>query len=153
MINKKDIVNRLENTKFAVLATADKYGNVSASQVCIVNEGLNVYIQTDRNFEKIKNIEQNKKVALNIGSMYFKGVAKILDHPTQNKKFIEKIKEKHPRTYKSYTNLPNEVLIRIKLTECKIWNVDSKENIRNQDIIGIYDLVNDKQEIIISEKM
>lgn len=153
----KDIENQilkvLENTPFCTLATANKEGVVCASQMCLINDGLTAYIQTDKTFEKIKNIKENPNVAINCGAFYFKGFAKILGHPTENPLFIEKIKQKHLKTYNHYTNLPNEVLVEIKLTECKIWGVDSKKDIHNQETILIVDLVNKKIEEKVCDKM
>lgn len=129
-----NILKLLENTKYVVLATASKSGIVSASKMCIVNEGLKVYIQTDNRFEKIKNIRENENVAINIDSTYFKGKAKIIENPTNNKTFIKKIKEKHIETYENYTNLPNQVLIEIELIECKIWKFEIIDGKREEVI-------------------
>ena len=86
------IINVLDKTLFCVLATANSDGVVCATQMCLVNDGLKVFIQTDKNFEKVKNIKENKNVAINCGAYYFKGVASIKGHPTENKIFIDKIK-------------------------------------------------------------
>lgn len=147
------ILNLLTNTKFGTLATANKNGEVSASQVCIVNDGLIVYVQTDKSFEKIENIKQNPNVAINCGAFYFKGKAQIVGHPSTNKKFIEKIKQKHPETYQNYTNLENEVLVEITLTEAKIWGCDKSKDIHSQETILVVDLKNKTTKTIICDKM
>jgi len=128
-MDNKNIEELLEKTKYVVLATSNKDGVVSASQMCLVNDGLKVYFQTDINFEKVKNIKDNPNVAINVGAFYFKGIANIKGHPTNNPVFIEKIKEKHPRTYKEYTNLKNEVLIEVELSECRIWGLNNKKTV------------------------
>lgn len=147
------ILKVLEATKFCVLATANKKGVVSASQMCLVNDGLTVFFQTDSAFEKIQNIKENPHVAINCGAYYFKGLAKIVGHPTKNKLFIEKLKEKHLPTYEHYTNLANEVLIEIKLIECKIWGVNKVKNVNNQETILVVDLVSQKTKEIVCDKM
>ena len=146
------IITLFENTKFCVLATADKNGVVSASQVCLINDGLKLYFQTDRTFEKVKNISENPNVAINIGAYYFKGQAKLMEHPNKNDWFIESIKAKHPETYKSYTNLPNEVLIECDLSEAKIWGGGSSD-VHNQEIMIQMDLKNKNLKEIICDKM
>ena len=153
IMTKEDVIKRLEESKFAVLATSDKDGNVSASQMCLINDGLDVYFQTDKSSEKISNIKENNKVAINIGSMYFKGVAKIVGHPTKSPKFIELIKEKHLKTYTNYTSLPNEILIKVKLVECKLWDAEVDNPIENKKFIAVYNLLNDKQKTIVCDKM
>jgi len=147
------ILAKIKITKVAVLATADKEGNISASQMCMVSDGLDIYFQTDSSFEKIKNINENNKVAINMGSYYFKGKATLLGHPMENPKFIELLKETHPKTYESYSNLPTEVAIKIDLTEAKIWGVDNGKSVDEQETITVVDLLNQKLNTIICGKL
>ncbi len=138
----KKIERVLENAKYGVFATSDKDGIVSASQDCLINIGLDVYIQTDRTFEKINNIKENKNVAIALGDYYFKGKAEILGHPIDFPKFIEIFKKKHPKSYGHYSSLTDEVLIKVVLTECRIWDsgldniqeISTFETVMNSDI-------------------
>lgn len=148
----KNILILLENTKYVVLATANKKGIVSASKMCIVNEGLTIYLQTDNRFEKVQNIKENKNVAINIDSVYFKGKAKKIGHPSENQIFVKKMKEKHIETYENYTNLPNQVLIEIQLTECRMWRFEMIDGTR-EEIIKIINLKNNTVENIICDKL
>lgn len=147
-----NILILLENTKYVVLATANKKGIVSASKMCIVNEGLTIYLQTDNRFEKVQNIKENKNVAINIDSVYFKGKAKIIGHPGENQIFVKKMKVKHIETYENYTNLPNQVLIEIQLTECRMWRFEMIDGTR-EEIIKIINLKNNTVENIICDKL
>ena len=117
------IINLLDKTKYAVLATSSKDNIVSASYMSIVSNGLIVYCQSDSHFEKVKNILENPNVALTIGNAYFKGNAHIVGKPTDNEYFVNKLKEKDFRTYENYSDLENQVLIEIKLTEGRIWGM------------------------------
>jgi general stress protein 26 len=121
--------------------------------MCIINDRLKIYFQTDSKFEKVRNIRENNKVAINLGDYYFKGTAKIIGHPTTNSSFIEKIKIKHPKTYESYTNLKDEILIEVDLTECKIWGVDNSKSIHEQETIIIIDMINKSIKTIACDKM
>jgi general stress protein 26 len=143
----------LDLTQFCVLATANRNGIVSACQMCIVNDGLTVYFQTDKSFEKIKNIKENPNVAINLGAFYFKGKSKIIGRPADFPLFVEKLKAKHHETYEHYTNLPNEVLIEVQLTECKIWGVDTKKDIHSQEIIQVINLQEKTIRSISCDKM
>ena len=87
-----------------------------------------------------------------MGDYYFKGVAEILGHPTTNEKFIELIQKKHPKTYNLYTNLKDEVLVKIKLTECKIWGLENNKSIHNQDTITVVDMINKTVKYIAIDK-
>jgi hypothetical protein len=51
------------------------------------------------------------------------------------------------------TNLPNEVLIEVELSECKIWGVDKTEDIHNEDIIQVLDLKNKTKRNIVCNKV
>lgn len=130
------ILTVLEKTPYCVLATASADGVVSAAQMCLVNDGLTVYFQTDESFEKVKNIRENPNVAINVGAFYFKGKAGIVGHPTKNPTFTFNMQKKHPRSYMKYTGLKSEVLIEVKLTECKIWG----SNGSGQETITVIDL-------------
>ena len=149
---EEQILELFEKTKFATLATANKHGVVCTAQMCLMNNGLKVFMQTDKKFEKVKNIQENPHVAFNIGAYNFKGTAKIVGHPTSNP-IIEKIKSKHLESYNSYTNLPDEVLIEIELTEAKIWGIDNSKDIHNQETILIVDMKNKTAQTIICDKM
>ena len=142
----------LHDTQFCALATANSNGVVSIAQMTLVSDGLKVYFQTDKNFEKVKNILQNENVAINCGAFSFKGRAKIVGSPLSNERYIEEIKRKHMQTYLSYTNLPTEVLIEVELTQCKIWSLSS-EYVHNADIITEVDLENKTVKVINCDKM
>ena len=105
----KQIENVLRNTEIAILATQDN-DLIHARAMCLVNDGLKVYMQTDKTFNKVAEIQKNENVALNVGE------------PKGNPWFLEEFKKKHLKSYEKYTNLPNEVLIEIDLTECRIWS-------------------------------
>lgn len=146
------IVELLEKTKYVVLATSNKKGVVSASKVSIVNDDLKVYFQTDKRFEKIQNIKENENIAINIDSIYFKGNAKIIGLANNNKMFVKKMKEKHIYAYENYTNLPNEVLVEIELTECRIWGFEVIDG-KREEIIKVIDLKNQTINNIICDKL
>ena len=111
----------LEHADVAFLATSGTDG-VHSRAMCLVNDGLKIYMQTDKTFRKVDEIRKNEKVAISFGSYNFDGKAKILGAPKDYKFFVEKFKAKHLKSYEQYTNLPNEVLIEIELTECRIWS-------------------------------
>ena len=127
--------------RLAIIATANKNGDVSASKVTIVNDGLDIYFQTDSSFEKARNIRENKKIAINFGATYAKGIAEIIGKPTENEMFINKIKQKNNHTYNDYSRLENEVLIRVTLTEIRIWKYEQVNGNTNEYLI-IIDLKN-----------
>ncbi len=150
---KEKLINQINLTKLAVIATANKNGIVSTSQVCIVSDDLNVYFQTDKTFEKIKNINENPNISLYFGAVSLKGKAEILGHPTKYPKIAQKIKEKHPKTFEHFTNLPNEVLVKVKILEAKIWGVDNNKPVDENETITIVNFNKNSIKTIICDKM
>lgn len=142
------LIERIEKflslNKNAVLATANKDGVVTASMMCMVSLGSKVYFQTCKSFEKVKNIKENPNVAITVNHVYFKGKARIIGHPTSNPTFIELLKERHPSTYRDYTNLDNQVLIEVDLTECRIWGFwpSTQDENKKEEAIKVLNLTN-----------
>lgn len=149
-----NICSILDLSKYCVVATASKSGVVSTSTVCFVREGLSVYFQTDASFEKIKNISENPNVALTVGSNYnFKGKAKVIGHPSDFPNFIDLLIKKDPKTYQSYSNLKNEVLVKIDLTEAKIWKIENSKIAKNVEKILKINLKTKSVTEIVCDKM
>ncbi len=141
------IIKLLSKTNYVVLATASKDGVVTASKMCMIANVTTLYFQTDSNFEKARNIMENPNVAITIENIYFKGQATIIGHPSENKFFVEKMKEKHYQTYENYTDLPNQILIEVKLTECRIWGIwqnngIGEDKIHREESIKVLNLKN-----------
>lgn len=116
----KKIEEVLGKCIFATLATACD-GIVHTRQMCLLNDGLKVFMQTDKTFDKVAEIRKNENVAINCGAYNFTGKAKLIGSPKDNEWFMQNFKAKHLKSFRQYTNLPNEVLIEIEITECKIW--------------------------------
>lgn len=140
------MVKLLSKTNYVVLATASKDGIVTASKMCVIAEGTTLYFQTDSKFEKARNIIENPNVAITIENIYFKGQATIIGHPSENQYFVEKMKERHYQTYENYTDLPNQILIKVSLTECRIWGIwqnnDIGDNVVKEESIKVLNLKN-----------
>lgn len=134
----------LSLNKYAILATASKDGIVSASKMCMVFIDSKIYFQTCKTFEKVRNIEENPHVAITINNVYFKGQAKIIGSANSNSIFVKKIAEMHPEAYSNYTNLDNQVLIEIELTECRIWGYWPQEQneTKKEEAIKVLNLTN-----------
>lgn len=144
---EKKCIAVLENAHFAILATANKQGSVSTAQMCLINDGLTFYMQTDKKYEKVRNILENPNVSINCGAYSFKGTAKILDHPNNYDHFIEKLKAKHIKTYEKYSHIRDEVLIEIDLMGARVWG-GGNQDVHDQETILIVDFKNKNTEII-----
>ena len=137
------LLDLFSKIKYVVLATANKDGIVTASQMCVISDGTTLYFQTNPTFEKARNIMENPNVAVTIGNVYCKGQASIIGHPTDNNYFVTQMRKKHNKTYENYTNLPNQILIKVELTECRIWGIWNSEdelNISKEESIKVLNL-------------
>ena len=141
----ENIKNLLSKTDYVVLATASKDGIVSASQMCVVACDTTLFFQTDSSFEKARNIKENPNVAITINNVYFKGKASIIGYAKDNEYFVNKMKEKHYKTYENYTNLNDQILIKVELSECRIWGIwNNIDNYRSEkeEAIKVLDFKN-----------
>lgn len=149
----KKVEKFLDLNKFCVVATADKDGVVSTSTVSFVRQNLTLFFQTDKTFEKIKNISENPNVAISVGAYNFKGKAEILGAPSKFENFLTLMNKKHPETVKSYSFLPNEVVVKVDLTQVKIWGIDSEKSAKNTEKILKIDIKNKICTEILCDKL
>jgi general stress protein 26 len=135
---KEEIIKLLENIDSMVLATSFK-NKVSARTMNVINIELDIFCQTDGNFLKIEQIEQNPNVALCMNNIQIEGVAKIKGHPlaTENKKFIEEYRIKHKTSFERYSNIKSEIVIEIEPKMITLW-----KRINNRSCRDFLDLHN-----------
>lgn len=119
---EKETFAYLDKNKHIVLATClkDEPTARTVSHIIIDNK---IYFQTDINFDKCMQIEENKNVALCLDNYQIEGTAKILEHPfnEKNNKFLEKFKQVHKNSFNEYSALEDEVVIEINPVFIKIW--------------------------------
>jgi general stress protein 26 len=109
---KNELLQALDKNKIWVLATSDG-SRVSARSMSIVHDGLNIYFQTSRHFEKYTQIMQNSNVALCCSNVSIEGVASDVgnweDNPTVKERYIQQ----HKGSYDTYGTLPAQVVIKV----------------------------------------
>ncbi|MDC7124155.1 MAG: pyridoxamine 5'-phosphate oxidase family protein [Spirochaetales bacterium] len=125
---KREIELMLEKTKTMVLATSEN-NKVTARSICIINDGLDIYFQTDKNFEKCQQIKANRKVALCIDNFQLEGTAFEIGSPLEpyNSYFQKNFQEKHNGSFKTYSHLKNETAFKVEPTKITLWKyIDEK---------------------------
>lgn len=129
---KGEIVNLLAEQDVMVLATACN-GRVTARSVSCVQQGLNIFFQTDKNFLKVKQIEENSQVALCSDNLQIEGEAVIKGHTLEksNRQFRQLYKEKHYDSFKKYSYLEEEVVIKVEPSLITIWKYEGEECYRD----------------------
>ena len=127
-IQAQEIITALEKAKTLILATCADH-RVTIRPMSHVNDGLNVYFQTGRDYLKMQQIRINPNVALCVGDYEIEGVATVVGHPMDeaNRFFAEKMQEKHPGAFARYASLAEEVVVKVKITLVRVWRyVDGK---------------------------
>lgn len=122
---ERDVMKLLEKAKLIVLATSAD-NQVTARTMSCVNDGLTIYCQTGGTSTKYGQITRNANVALCIGNMQIEGTASIIGHPfsEENERFVDLYKKRHARSFKLYSHLQDEVVIKIKPTKVTLWKYD-----------------------------
>jgi uncharacterized pyridoxamine 5'-phosphate oxidase family protein len=120
-----EVMENFESSDYAVLATSAQ-DRVSARTVSYVVEGGRLYFQTDRNFEKYRQIAENGNIALCLGAMQVQGVAKILGRALggNTARIAGLLRMKHPDGLSVlYSRKADEIeLVEITPVFVKIWS-------------------------------
>ncbi|TET49450.1 MAG: pyridoxamine 5'-phosphate oxidase family protein [Anaerolineales bacterium] len=117
-----EVVRKLRKAKHMVLATSAS-DRVTARTMSCVSDGLTVYCQTLESYTKCRQIAENPNVALCAGNLQIEGRASIEGHPLSegNGWFAEVFKAKHPDSFRRYSGLAEEVVLRVEVTRATLW--------------------------------
>lgn len=85
------------------------------------------YFQTDLNFRKYSQLQQNPFAALCMDNFQIEGRCIELGHPSQNKKFCELFAQYFKNAYDRYTHLKDERLFALKPTYIQKWIYENGE--------------------------
>ena len=103
-----------------ILATCSN-NRVTARMMSIVNQGMTIFFQTDKEYLKYQQIVENPNVALCTGNIQIEGTAKITCQPYENPFFIESYKRQHPSAFEKYSHLSDNVIIEVSPTLVTFW--------------------------------
>lgn len=131
-----DFYKHFSPYKTMVLSTSlnDKVTSRTIS-VILINGAF--YFQTDKNFEKCRQIENNPNVALCIDNIQIEGICRKAGKPVNNDAFIKAYENYFYNSYKMYSFLDTEILYEINPTIIKKWIYEN-----NLPYIEIWDLKN-----------
>jgi general stress protein 26 len=120
-----------------VLATGFQ-NDISARSMSIINVNSKIYFQTDMQFEKIKQLQENPQAALCCGNYQVKGCAKILGATTDaaNRELMTHYQRVHPASYKNYSMRESSCLVEVEPEKVQIWDyINGEPYITNLDLI------------------
>ena len=140
---RDEIVKYMEKCRACTIATANTDGQPSASTVFFKNSGTDIYFNTARDAEKVKNILVNPRVAIvtqesgeipkddkGIKGIQYIGKARIL---------ADKDTAEVPKAVISRHSAMNSVKagnsVIVKVTPLKIYLIDYSKGFRHRDIL------------------
>ena len=80
----------------------------------------------------ITKINKNPNVAIAADNIQIEGIAEIIGHPydENNKEFLELFKNKHYMSYRMYSKLKDEVVIKVDCKKITIWKSSDEKTYR-----------------------
>jgi len=119
-----EIINLLNDAQTMILATC--FGSkVTARTMNLVNDGLTIYMQTDINSEKGKQIRGNPNVALAVNNIQIEAVAHFTEDTVRVGLCSKLFRAKFPRLYEKYADLPEEPTLVCEPLRIQLYKVIS----------------------------
>ncbi|MGC9394626.1 MAG: pyridoxamine 5'-phosphate oxidase family protein [Anaerolineae bacterium] len=127
---KNELLQALEKNKVWVLATSDG-SRVSARSMSIVHDGLDIYFQTSRHFDKYAQMMQNSNVALCCSNVSIEGVASDVGSWEDNPAAKERYLKQHKGSYDAYGTQPGQVVIKVVPHYVVFWKYIDGQPVRD----------------------
>ena len=136
------IVEFIGKCRLCTIATVDTNGEPNASTVFIKNMGMDIFFNTTRDSQKIRNILSNPRVALamqkapppktdqEIKGIQYDGIAKVLSE-TETAEVPNAVMARH-RVFNSLK--PGQSVI-VKVTPLKIYLIDYSRGFRYRELL------------------
>lgn len=124
----QEVIHTLENNKSIVLATCSN-NRVTAREVYFASKNLSIYFLTSKAYDKFKQIEKNRNIALCLGNIQMEGVAIIKGHPNLPENEIETsiCLSKSKKEFEHFIKYKNTVLIEAVITRVELWKNNGRE--------------------------
>jgi general stress protein 26 len=128
---EQEVIKALEENKIWVLSTSEN-DIVTSRTMSIVNEGVNIYFQTNKCYIKSQQMKKNNNVALCYNNISIEGVAEEFGDWTEEKNYhlLELYKKNHQGSYDAYGNLEGQVVYKVVPKVIKLWKYIKDEPIR-----------------------
>ena len=125
---KQEFFYKLGDTKIMVLATTDNK-KVSARNMSIVINKEKFYFQTDYNFDKCRDIEINRNVALCVDNIQIEGKITYIGDFYEDKfeDFKRIFKLKHKGSYEGYSKLMENKIFEIMPTKISLYKYEGSD--------------------------
>jgi len=119
---EQEVINEFEKNKIWILSTSEN-DSVTSRAMSIVNEGLNIYFQTNKCYTKYQQMNKNKNVALCYSNISIEGIAEEIGDWTEKKNstLLELYKSYHQGSYDAYGSLDGSVVYKVVPKVIKLW--------------------------------
>ena len=115
-----EITEKLQKEKTIYLATCAN-DKVTVRAMAHINDGLTVLFGTNRNSEKVKQMEQNPNIALAVGNIKIEAIVELFGHPKNHPVFTDEYPKKFPELGNIYPERPEDLLIIAKPTKISLF--------------------------------
>lgn len=125
---EQEILEVLGSNKYWAVATSAN-NRVTVRSMSIVNDGLNIYFQTEMLLDKYKQILINPNVALCYHNVQIEGKAESKGQVAsrENEKIRKLYCLHHNKAYERWQGLEEQVFIEVQLVKITMWKyVDAK---------------------------
>jgi general stress protein 26 len=125
---KQEVINTLENSRSIVLATCSN-NRVTAREIYFASNNFSIYFLTSKAYDKYKQIEKNRYVALCLGNIQMEGTAIIKGHPKlpENVAEIAICMNKSKKEFEHFIKYKNTVLIEVVVNRVELWKNNGRE--------------------------
>lgn len=128
---KNEVISCLESNRIWVLSTAAG-GNISSRSMSIMNQGLEIYFQTNECYVKHEQMQANRNVALCFNNISIEGTAEAIGSwkDEKNKELMELYQATHPGSFNAYGMLEGQVVYKVIPKLIKMWKYIEGKPIR-----------------------
>ncbi len=119
---KNEVISSLIKNRIWVLSTTSN-GNVSSRSMSIINNGLDIYFQTNKCYIKHNQMQENNNVALCYNNISIEGIAEEIGSwkDEKNKELMELYKSIHLSSFNAYGLLEGQVVYKVTPKIIKLW--------------------------------
>jgi general stress protein 26 len=106
---------------------------VTARAMSIINDGLNLYFQTDTRFLKARQMEENSRAAFCLANIQMEGTVINRGHSSlpENSWFCDEYSRVHYGSYTSYSHIPEERVYEFRPVLITAWRYENKQAFRD----------------------
>ncbi|MHC1683032.1 MAG: pyridoxamine 5'-phosphate oxidase family protein [Clostridiaceae bacterium] len=117
-----EVISSLEKNRIWVLSTTSN-GNISSRSMSIINNGLDIYFQTNKCYIKHNQMQENNNIALCYNNISIEGIAEEIGNwkDEKNKELMELYKSIHLSSFNAYGLLEGQVVYKVTPNIIKLW--------------------------------